>query len=66
MILGLIKLWHNSLAFLFPASCRFTPTCSQYCYEAVSRYGILKGSFLSVKRLARCRPGGGHGSDPVC
>ncbi len=50
---------------LFPPVCRFTPTCSQYAVEAVMKHGIFKGSWLAVKRICRCRPGGGSGYDPV-
>lgn len=50
---------------LLPPSCRFTPTCSQYAIEALSKYGPFKGLYLTVKRLLRCRPGGGSGYDPV-
>ena len=48
-----------------PPSCRFTPTCSQYSIEALRKYGALKGCWLTLKRLSRCHPGGGSGSDPV-
>lgn len=44
-------------------SCRFTPTCSEYTYEAVKKYGGFKGLFLGFKRVLRCRPGGGSGVD---
>jgi uncharacterized protein len=46
-------------------SCRFTPTCSQYAVDALKKYGPFKGTFLSVKRMFRCHPWGGHGYDPV-
>jgi len=46
-------------------SCRYTPTCSQYGIEAIKKYGPLKGGWLTVKRIARCNPWGGHGHDPV-
>lgn len=49
--------WHNS--------CRFYPTCSNYAYEAISKYGFFKGWFLSIKRIMRCNPFGGSGYDPV-
>lgn len=45
--------------------CRYTPTCSQYAYEAISKYGIFKGGWLALKRLLRCHPWGGSGYDPV-
>lgn len=48
-----------------PASCRFVPTCSEYAIQAIKKYGPLKGSVLSLKRILRCHPGGGHGYDPV-
>ncbi len=46
-------------------SCRFTPTCSCYAYEAIQKHGIIKGSFLSVKRIVRCNPFTKGGYDPV-
>ena len=45
--------------------CRYTPSCSQYAYEAISKYGILKGGWLALKRLLRGHPWGGSGYDPV-
>ncbi|MGE5208889.1 MAG: membrane protein insertion efficiency factor YidD [Alphaproteobacteria bacterium] len=45
--------------------CRFTPTCSTYFLEAVERHGVCRGSWLGLKRLARCQPWGGCGYDPV-
>lgn len=47
------------------ASCRYTPTCSQYALDALRKYGPLKGGWLTLKRLARCHPWGGSGHDPV-
>ena len=47
------------------AGCRFTPTCSQYCLDAIKTHGSMKGAWLGLKRLARCHPWGGHGHDPV-
>jgi putative membrane protein insertion efficiency factor len=46
-------------------ACRFAPTCSEYMAEALIVHGPLKGTALGVRRLCRCRPGGGHGYDPV-
>lgn len=50
---------------IFPASCRYSPTCSQYMKEAILKHGVLKGSWLGFKRIARCHPWAGHGHDPV-
>ena len=50
--------------FLLPA-CRFTPTCSEYMYEAISRHGAWKGTFLGLKRILRCNPFSKGGLDPV-
>jgi len=50
---------------LMPASCRYTPTCSEYAVEAIKKHGALRGSWMAIKRIARCHPWGGHGFDPV-
>ncbi|MDE6714939.1 MAG: membrane protein insertion efficiency factor YidD [Muribaculaceae bacterium] len=50
---------------LFPPSCRYYPTCSQYAIEAINKYGPFKGLWLAVKRILRCHPWGGQGYDPV-
>jgi len=47
------------------AACRFTPTCSEYTKQSIEKYGVLKGTWLGLKRISRCRPGGGCGYDPV-
>ena len=47
------------------SKCRFTPSCSHYTREAIEKYGPIKGIYLGVKRLSKCRPGGGQGYDPV-
>jgi len=63
--LDLIRLYQLTLSQVMPPSCRFTPTCSQYTYEAILKYGFLKGVWLAVKRLARCHPFHSRGYDPV-
>lgn len=65
LLLGLIDLYRKGISPLTPASCRFTPTCSTYAYEAIERFGVLRGGWLFVKRFVRCNPFGGHGFDPV-
>ncbi|MBR0213073.1 MAG: membrane protein insertion efficiency factor YidD [Alphaproteobacteria bacterium] len=47
------------------AACRFTPTCSEYTRQAIEKYGFCRGTWLGIKRISRCRPGGGCGYDPV-
>lgn len=61
----LIKGYREFISPLFPASCRYIPTCSEYSLEAIQRFGFLKGSILMIKRICRCRPGGSYGYDPV-
>jgi len=50
---------------MLPMACRYTPTCSNYAVEALQKHGILKGSWLAIKRISSCHPWGGHGHDPV-
>jgi len=61
----LIRIYQILLSPLLGASCRFTPTCSQYGLEAIQKYGPFKGGWLIVKRIGRCHPWGAHGHDPV-
>lgn len=63
--LGLIWLYQHTLSRLLPAACRFTPSCSEYGYEAVARYGVLKGGWLALRRIGRCHPFNPGGYDPV-
>jgi putative membrane protein insertion efficiency factor len=64
LILLLIRVYQLVLSPLLGPSCRFQPTCSAYAMECVERFGVLRGSWLALKRLLRCHPLGGHGYDP--
>jgi putative membrane protein insertion efficiency factor len=65
LFLGIIRLYQLLLSPLLGASCRFTPTCSQYGIEAIKKHGPFKGGWLTLKRIASCHPWGRHGHDPV-
>jgi putative membrane protein insertion efficiency factor len=65
LFLLLIKGYQYLISPLLGASCRYTPTCSQYGVEAIRKYGPFKGGWLTLKRIGRCNPFGGHGHDPV-
>jgi putative membrane protein insertion efficiency factor len=56
VFLALIRFYRRCIFPYTPAACRFTPTCSQYALEAITKYGALKGGWLALKRLLRCHP----------
>jgi hypothetical protein len=61
----LIKVYQRTLSRVLPPSCRFYPSCSEYGVQALQKYGIFKGGWLTVKRIARCHPFNPGGYDPV-
>ena len=65
LALALIRLYQRTLSRVLPPACRFVPSCSEYGYEAIERYGALRGGVLAIWRVLRCNPWGGHGYDPV-
>lgn len=65
VLLWLIRLYQRGISAHTRPVCRFEPTCSAYAAQAIERFGALRGSYLAVRRLLRCRPGGGYGYDPV-
>lgn len=74
VILSLIKAYQRSwlirspllkTLFLSDQACRFTPTCSQYAYQAIGRYGIMRGSWIALRRIVRCHPWSKGGKDPI-
>ena len=64
-LLALIRFYSRCISPYFPARCRYRPTCSAYAYEAIQKYGAVKGSFLAAKRILRCNPFHKGGYDPV-
>ncbi|MEI6947445.1 membrane protein insertion efficiency factor YidD [Paraflavisolibacter sp. H34] len=61
----LIRIYQLVLSPWLGPKCRYTPSCSHYGLEAFKKYGLIKGFWLTVKRISRCHPWGGHGYDPV-
>ena len=65
-LIGIIKLYKIFISPIFQNSCRFEPTCSQYCIDSLNTYGLVKGVAKSISRIARCNPWFGYGGyDPV-
>lgn len=65
IVLALIRFYRRFISPMFPPSCRFQPTCSHYGYEAIDKYGVLRGGWMTVKRVGRCHPFSRGGYDPV-
>lgn len=65
LLIALIRLYRFTLSPFFRGACRHEPSCSAYAEEAVRRHGAFSGARLAIARLARCRPFGSHGYDPV-
>ena len=65
LALRAIRLYQRTLSVALPPSCRFVPSCSQYGYEAIEKYGVVKGSLMAGWRILRCNPFTKGGYDPV-
>ena len=74
LVLFLIRFYQKYLSFdtglakylfLTDKACRFQPTCSEYCYQAIEKYGILRGGWRGLKRIIRCHPWSQGGKDPL-
>jgi putative membrane protein insertion efficiency factor len=64
-VLAMLRFYKKRVSPGLPAACRFQPTCSEYAYEAIEKYGMIKGGRLALWRILRCNPWGGSGWDPV-
>lgn len=64
-LIYVIELYRHMVSPLRPASCRFVPTCSQYAVEALGEYGVIRGAWLTIARLAKCGPWHRGGWDPI-
>ncbi|KAB2890420.1 MAG: membrane protein insertion efficiency factor YidD [Desulfobulbaceae bacterium] len=64
-LLVLVRGYQYLISPLFPPCCRFTPTCSAYTIQAIEKYGVFRGLFLSFRRILRCHPFSAGGYDPV-
>jgi len=65
LALWLIRLYQRTISRGLPPSCRFVPSCSEYAYQAIDKYGLIRGGWLGIKRIVRCHPLNPGGYDPV-
>ena len=65
MLISCIKLYQLLMSPILGQNCRYLPTCSEYSIESLKKFGIIKGIFISIKRISKCHPWGNHGYDPV-
>ena len=64
-LLILIRVYQLIISPLLGSNCRFMPTCSEYAMESLRSHGLIKGSYLTIKRIGKCHPWGSHGYDPI-
>jgi len=65
VVLGLLRVYKWAISPMFPPACRYTPTCSEYAMEAISRFGVVRGGWKALLRILRCHPFVRGGYDPV-
>ncbi len=65
LFIGFIRFYQVAISPYTPPMCRYNPTCSHYTLQALKKHGIIKGTWLAIKRIASCHPWGGSGYDPV-
>ncbi|MEQ3307689.1 membrane protein insertion efficiency factor YidD [Fusobacterium varium] len=65
IILCMIRFYQKYISIFLGKNCRFIPTCSAYTYEAIERFGVIKGTCLGIKRIVKCHPFNPGGFDPV-
>ena len=65
LLIIIVKIYQLFISPIIGQNCRYLPTCSEYTIECLEKFGIIKGTFLSLKRISKCHPWGNHGYDPV-
>jgi uncharacterized protein len=65
LLQALIRAYHYAVSPFFGRRCRFYPSCSEYAFEAIEKYGACRGSWLGLKRILRCHPWNAGGFDPI-